>query len=143
MPTTELVIYTDGGARGNPGPSAIGVWVETGDGTTVESLSQYLGEGTNNEAEYEAFLASLEWLRNYTNLPTLTKIHWRLDSMLVVEQLNRRWKIKEPRIAAKAKRCWEGLSQLDIPYTISYVPRAQNAHADALVNQALDEQLKA
>ena len=143
MPTTELVIYTDGGARGNPGPSAIGVWIETADGEPVESLNHYLGEGTNNEAEYEAFLASLKWLQDYSDLPALTRVQWRLDSMLVVEQLNRRWKVKEPRILAKATKCWVALSQLTTPYTIAYVPRAQNAHADALVNQALDEQLKA
>lgn len=143
MTETELIIHTDGGARGNPGPSAIGVWVENTQGEPIHSFSQFLGTGTNNEAEYEGFLASISWLLSSPHLSTLSKITWKLDSMLVVEQLNRRWKIKEPRIQTKATRCWELLVTLKIPHTIKYVPRAENHHADALVNEALDATLKA
>lgn len=141
MSKTQLVIHTDGGSRGNPGPAAIGVWVGTANGEKLHEMYQFLGIGTNNEAEYEAFLASLTWLLGSDLLPTLAEVTWKLDSMLVVEQLNRRWKIKEPRIQTKANRCWELLKTLSIPHSITYVPRAENAKADALVNQALDESL--
>lgn len=140
---TQFVIHTDGGSRGNPGPAAIGVWIGTPEGELIHSFGQYLGVGTNNEAEYEAILASLTWLLASPILTSITTLTWKLDSMLVVEQLNRRWKIKEPRIQAKATRCWELLKTLAVPYSITYVPRAQNAMADALVNLALDEELKA
>lgn len=141
MNNPTLVIHTDGGARGNPGPSAIGVWVENGEGEPVHSFHHFLGVATNNEAEYEAFLASVTWLLSADQLKTTKSVTWKLDSMLVVEQLNRRWKIKEPRIQTKATRCWELLKTLPIPYQIMYVPRAKNYQADALVNQALDEHL--
>ena len=143
MTATHVVIHTDGGSRGNPGPAAIGVWIGTSDGDEIHSFGQFLGMGTNNEAEYEAILASLTWLLASPIKDTMLDITWKLDSMLVVEQLNRRWKIKEPRIQTKATRCWQLLQSLTVPYSIKYVPRAQNAQADALVNQALDKQLKA
>lgn len=137
---TQLVIHTDGGSRGNPGPAALGVWVGTPSGDELHSFHQFLGTGTNNEAEYEGILASLTWLLSSPLLASATDITWKLDSMLVVEQLNRRWKIKEPRIQTKAQRCWDLLATLTVPYSIVYVPRAENKQADALVNQALDEQ---
>lgn len=139
MSVESLNIFTDGGSRGNPGPSAIGVWVEDQAGNPIHHLNQFLGVGTNNEAEYEGFLASITWLLTYPTLSSLSHVTWKLDSMLVVEQLNRHWKIKEPRIQVKATRCWELLKTLTVPYSITYVPRAQNHQADALVNQALDK----
>jgi probable phosphoglycerate mutase len=133
-----LTIHTDGGSRGNPGKAALGV-VFLENRKVLAELKQTIGVATNNEAEYSAFFASLEWMFAQKNLDSFTKIEWKLDSKLVIEQLNKQWKIKEPRMLQLATKCWNLLALLKCPYTISYVPRAENAAADALVNQALDE----
>lgn len=132
-----LTVFTDGGARGNPGPAAIGVWVVDRQGNEVYQEATAIGESTNNEAEYQAFWHSVEWLVHQTELSP-TRVEWKLDSMLVVEQLNRRWKIKEKRLLPLAQQIWDHLAQLPYPFTIAHVPRELNREADALVNQALD-----
>ncbi len=134
----SIQLFTDGGSRGNPGPAACAFVVQ--EGTTVVSQgSKLLGVMTNNEAEYQGFLLSLKWLiaALQTNT-TYTRAEWQLDSKLVVEQLNRRWKIKEPRMRLLASECWKSLNSLSIPYSISHIPREKNALADALLNQTLD-----
>ncbi len=133
----QLEIYTDGGSRGNPGAAAIGVVIKSGE-TPVYEAGKTIGIGTNNEAEYQAILHSLEWLQSQKNTLQIERITWKLDSKLVVEQLNKHWKIKEPRMLVYAQNAWKSLSELAIPYSITHIPRAQNAAADALVNQALD-----
>lgn len=133
-------IFTDGGSRGNPGPAAVGVFVSDEAGTVVYEQASYLGISTNNEAEYEAFLASLKWLQALTPDRRPNKVIWQLDSKLVVEQLNRNWKIKEDRLRQKAQNCWQLLEMLAIPYSIVHVVREKNKDADRLVNQALDAQ---
>jgi ribonuclease HI len=135
----QLTIHTDGGSRGNPGPAAAGVFVLNGEEVVAEE-KHYLGIKTNNDAEYTAFVDSLIWLKTFITDHKVEKVIWKLDSQLVVEQLNRRWKIKEPRIQQFAQHIWQELATLKIPFHIMYVPRAQNKEADRLVNQALDEQ---
>lgn len=136
----ELLIFTDGGSRGNPGPAAIGgvVYKEVKEGDVVFEFSEYLGTGTNNEAEYTALLRSLKWLAGFGDLEKVAKCTWHLDSKLVVEQINKNWKIKEPRMRTYADQCWQILDSLSCETKIMYVPRAENFAADALVNQALD-----
>ncbi len=134
----KLKIYTDGGARGNPGPAGIGVFVIDQQQQLVFSQSKSIGSATNNEAEYKAFLASLEWLKTYVKSTSITKIEWFLDSKLVVEQVNQNWKIKEKRLLKFAQQAWKILSSLDCEFKISHVRREQNKQADALVNKALD-----
>lgn len=137
----NITINTDGGSRGNPGPAAIGIVIKN-DQQTIETIKQTLGVATNNEAEYTAIKTSLSWLMS--NIPEdVSHIAWKLDSQLVVEQLNKRWKIKDARMLALAQDCWKMLAQLQCSYTIAYVPRAENSEADALVNQALDESANA
>lgn len=136
----QLVIHTDGGSRGNPGPAAIGVIAQLNNDEYFK-IAQYIGESTNNEAEYLALLTSIEeLLKKSTSGPLLEikQVEWKLDSMLVVQQINKKWKIKEPRLRRLAEQCWQELNKLSLPYSISYVPRTQNKIADALVNQALD-----
>lgn len=132
-----LTIHTDGGSRGNPGQAATGV-VILQDATVLEELKQAIGIATNNEAEYAAVLASLEWLLLKTPELEPSQVIWKLDSKLVVEQLSKNWKIKEPRMRELAEKCWRQLSALPCPYKFVHIPRAENAAADALVNQALD-----
>lgn len=132
-----LTINTDGGSRGNPGQAAIGVVIAQ-DGTVITDLKKSIGVATNNEAEYQAVLSSLEWLSDNVADLNPDNIVWKLDSKLVVEQLLRNWKIKEPRMKELAQRCWTVLAALPCSYTFQHVPRAENKEADALVNQALD-----
>ncbi len=134
----RYTIHTDGGSRGNPGPSAIGVVVLDETQTTVFELSKYIGITTNNEAEYQALQASLEWLLDHQ--ADVTEVIWKLDSKLILEQVQKHWKIKEPRLLVYAQNCWKLLEKITCDYSLMYIPRAQNVCADALVNQALDSQ---
>ncbi|CAN5307397.1 hypothetical protein BH10PAT2_BH10PAT2_1580 [soil metagenome] len=137
----KLVIHTDGGARGNPGPAGIGIVFLDGNETLFEE-GQYIGDGkTNNEAEYTAFFTSVQTLQKNIHTWKPSEVEWRLDSKLVVEQLNRKWKIKEPRMSQFAHDIWQALATLDVPYKITHIPRELNAAPDALYNQALDAQL--
>ncbi len=130
-----VVIYTDGGARGNPGAAGAGVVLI--DGTTKIGIKQFLGaRQTNNWAEYEAVVialgACLEHLYKGRDLA------FRLDSKLVVEQLKGNWKIKEPGLKAQAAKVHSLLGDFGV-VTFTYVPREENKEADRLVNEALDE----
>lgn len=137
----QIEIFTDGGSRGNPGAAAIGVVVKNGVEVLYEA-GKTIGVATNNEAEYQAILLSLEWLKTTDLAPQIQTITWKLDSKLVVEQLNKRWKIKEPRMREFAQKAWLDLGMLPITFKITHIPREQNAAADALVNQALDAAAK-
>lgn len=138
MPTV-LTIFTDGGSRGNPGPAALGVTVQNEGGQVVYEVGKTLGIATNNEAEYQAIQASLVWLLEYVAQNPVESVTWKLDSKLVVEQINRNWKIKEPRMMGFATNIWADLNKLPCAYKLLHIPREQNKRADALVNQALDE----
>ena len=135
---SSLKIYTDGGARGNPGPAGIGVYVINQQQECVYSESKLIGRATNNESEYKAFLTSLEWLETYIKSTSIDKVEWFLDSKLVVEQMNRNWKIKELRLLELAKQARGILSSINCEFSISHVKRELNKQADVLVNEALD-----
>src|SRR5690554_3087034 len=133
----SLIIHTDGGSRSNPGNAAIGVVVFHNNECIYEQAT-YIGIATNNEAEYRGLLAALEWLQqNVSEFPSGIPVICKLDSKLVVEQLNKNWKIKEPRMAELAQKCWNIMATLPFKITLTHVRRAENAAADALVNQAL------
>lgn len=132
-------IYTDGGSRGNPGESAC-AFVVTTDAADVHSEGLYLGTGTNNEAEYAGVIASLRWVISQ-DLSSVEKIEWFTDSQLVMSQINKLWKIKEPRIQRMVTEIWAIQGKLHKPFSISYVPREKNQEADLLVNQTLDAHL--
>ena len=131
-------MHTDGGARGNPGPAGIGVVIEEG-GTVVEKISRYIGETTNNVAEYEALIAGLEALvEKYKDSLRDMDIEVQMDSELVVRQLSGVYKVKDPGM----KECFARVAQLRLekaPNIIfTHVRREKNAHADELVNKAID-----
>src|SRR5690606_33573904 len=133
----NLIIHTDGGSRGNPGIAGAGI-VVMADGKQVHSAAIPLGVKTNNEAEYLAVQSALEWLTEFSGTTPVSGAKFVLDSKLVVEQLSRRWKIKEPRLRALADECWQTLSALPFPVHFSHVLRHDNTHADLLANQAMD-----
>lgn len=130
-----VVMYTDGGARGNPGPAGAGAVIWKGD-SKVGEVKKFLGERqTNNWAEYEAVALGLA---EAAHLGYTGEIEIRMDSKLVVEQMMGNWKIKEETLKPQALKVRQLLAK-DFPkYRFVYVPRAQNADADALVNEAID-----
>jgi len=129
----EVVIYTDGGSRGNPGPAAIGASIQTADGDEIDAISEYLGETTNNVAEYTAVLRALERAAELG----AKRVRLISDSQLVVQQLAGVYKIKKPHLAQLALRCRDAARAFE-QVTYEHVLRAGNVRADELVNQALD-----
>lgn len=129
----KLVLHVDGGARGNPGPAAIGVVVSEPEGEVLERLAERIGVATNNVAEYRAVLRGLERARALG----ASEVELIGDSELVARQLTGAYKVKHPgmkALHAEAQRALGGFER----WRIRTVPRAQNADADALVNAALD-----
>jgi ribonuclease HI len=132
----EVLVYCDGGSRGNPGPSAIGavVW-----DTSIEphrrlaTVSERIGVTTNNVAEYRALISGLEAAAPFR----ARRVRVRADSKLVVEQVKGTWKVKQPHLRPlleAARKLLSGYDEVDL----QHVPRAENTDADALVNAALD-----
>ncbi len=134
----QLNVFTDGGSRGNPGDAAIGGIVLNSQKELVYEFSKYVGTATNNEAEYSALLHVLEWVSEYSKTQNLNLVTFSLDSKLVVEQINRNWKIKEVRMQVLAKKCWEVINTFKFETNFVHVRREFNKEADLLVNQALD-----
>ncbi len=135
MSQDKLVIYTDGGSRGNPGPAGWGAYIETVD----QGFSGFLGTATNNDAEYAAIENALQKAKALLGKERAkrTEIDMRMDSELAVRQLNHQYKLKEPRIQAAFIRVWNLM--LDFKrVTFTHVPREKNRKADALANQAMD-----
>lgn len=125
--------FTDGGARGNPGPAGIGVVIKDAHGKVVEAFGDYLGEMTNNQAEYRAMIAALERAKELG----ATEVDACADSELLVKQLNRQYKVKNRELASLFVKVWNlaaGFQRV----TFRHVYREQNKEADALVNQAID-----
>ncbi|HWD77051.1 MAG TPA: ribonuclease HI family protein [Solirubrobacteraceae bacterium] len=128
-----LTVHVDGGARGNPGPAAIGVVVTDPDGVVVDELAERIGVATNNVAEYRALLRGLERAAALG----AREIALVNDSELVAKQLTGAYKVKHPAMKPLYEQAMSALRGFD-RWSIRSVPRAKNAHADALVNQALD-----
>ncbi len=134
---TEIVrIFCDSGARGNPGPAAIGEVVldpSTSPPTRLATVSERIGSTTNNVAEYRALIAGLEAAKPFG----ARSVQVRADSMLVIEQLKGKWKVRQAHLRplhAEARALLAEYEHVDL----AHVPRAQNTDADALVNAALD-----
>ena len=139
MPDEKIIIHTDGGSRGNPGPAASGFVVEVGDEIVCEG-SKYLGKQTNNVAEYSAVVLALEWI--ISSLPkryTLLPITFYLDSELVVKQIKGIYKVKDLNLQKLHSKIQELIKQITVDITFLNVPREQNKKADLLANQELDK----
>jgi ribonuclease HI len=130
---SELVLHVDGGARGNPGPAAIGVVISTPDGDRLAAYGEKIGETTNNVAEYRALLKGLELAAGYG----ARHIQVINDSELIARQVSGVYKVKHPAMQELHRSAMAALAQFD-SWKIESVPRAHNAGADALVNEALD-----
>ena len=136
----KVVVHTDGGARGNPGPAAIGVMIEGGS-VGQKEYGEYLGEATNNEAEYKAVIFALKKLKQLvgnTESKT-TDVEVVLDSELLERQLNGEYKIKEKNLQNYFIEVWN--LKLDFgSVSFRHVRREENTDADRIVNQVLDRE---
>jgi ribonuclease HI len=132
-----ITAFCDGGARGNPGPSGFGVYIQNEQGEKVAELSEFLGIRTNNYAEYSALLAALEYALRYDH-PRLKVVS---DSELMVKQIKGQYKVKSPDLRPlyeEAKRRIAGLES----FHIQHVLRNKNKEADQLANQAMDKGMR-
>jgi ribonuclease HI len=130
-----LYAATDGASRGNPGESGVGVIVRDASGREVLSISGYLGTATNNVAEYTALVLLLRKMRT---IPC-TRLIVQSDSELLVRQVNGKYKVKSPALKQKFDEVQQLRAALPFALEVNYVPRAQNAEADRLANQGIDE----
>jgi ribonuclease HI len=134
-PEPELVINTDGGSRGNPGHAAVGVVINTPEGKHLESFGRYIGETTNNQAEYTAVIDALMAAEKYQP----QRIQFILDSELVVKQLKGEYRVKNVELQPLHAEIIQRIQGRDIEF--KHVKRAENTLADIEVNKALDEHL--
>jgi ribonuclease HI len=134
VPEHYLVAYSDGGARGNPGPAGYGVVLHDETGRKVASLSQYLGHQTNNVAEYQGLIGALEYAVEHG--PKALKVV--SDSELLVKQIRGEYKVKNPTLQDLHGRAKQLIRQLDW-FTIQHVLRGKNQEADRLANEAMDK----
>ncbi len=139
----KIIIYTDGGSRGNPGPAAIGAIFCNEKGVIFKKYSEYLGERTNNEAEYQAVIFALKKFKQIfgKKLAKNTEIELRSDSELLIRQLNGQYKILDPKVATLFLKIWN--LKIDFKKVkFNLVPRQKNREADSLVNETLNSQAK-
>ena len=134
---SKFIIFTDGGARGNPGPAGIGAVIYNEDKVLVAEISEYLGETTNNQAEYKALIAAL---KKAITLGAI-EVECYLDSELVVKQLNREYKIKNKELAPLFLEI-HNLSLNFKKISFAHIPRERNKEADKLANEAMDRGAK-
>lgn len=132
-----ITLYSDGGARGNPGPAGIGVQILDAENAVMAEVSEYIGETTNNVAEYTALKRGLETVITLVNDSMGVKLTCHLDSQLVERQLNGAYKVKDQNL----KTYFDAIKKLETEFasvTYVHVPRAENKEADRLANEAMD-----
>jgi ribonuclease HI len=133
-----LNIYTDGGSRGNPGPSGFGVVVYDESKKIISQISKFIGVKTNNEAEYSALLDALIWVKDNLVNYDISSLNFYSDSQLMVRQLQGKYKVKAPTIIPLYRQAVSLLSTINISYKFHEIPRELNSAADELANQAMD-----
>jgi len=136
METDNLTIYSDGGSRNNPGPAAIAA-VLYADNDKVGEYGEFIGEATNNEAEYKALILALQKAKELK----ARNISCFVDSELVVKHLNHQYRIKDEKIALLFIKIWNLMFDFE-KVTFTHIPREKNKEADALVNKILDSETK-
>jgi ribonuclease HI len=137
----HLKIYFDGGSRGNPGPSAVGAVIYDKNDNLVDQLSLYIGDFTNNMAEYLALDHVLELIKKYHTRYNVSRIILFTDSKLLYSQVKKIWKIKDEGLIEVYKKVIRKLKDYEV-VDLRLIPRERNEAADRLVNKALDERSK-
>jgi ribonuclease HI len=137
----DLIVFTDGGSRGNPGPAASGVVIKDHQNKDLICFGKYLGHTTNNVAEYQGVIEALSWLINNPIGGTKErKIYFYLDSKLVVSQLSGLYKIKDLKLKSLVIKIKELEEKIGSKIFYNFVPRFENYQADSLVNQTLNKE---
>lgn len=130
-----ITIYTDGGARGNPGPAAIGVYIVNASGEVLAKFGQKIGQATNNAAEYQAVIAALDWIKKNQNFKSFQKKFF-LDAKLLVNQLNGLFKIKESHLRDLIVKVRKLEQEIGGNVSYHFIAREKNKMADSLVNSS-------
>lgn len=141
--TPDLIIYSDGGARGNPGPAATGYVIQDAKGNQLYSGGSYIGDATNNTAEYQAVYEALKQVTNRSDHypQPLHSIHVYVDSKLIANQLNGNFKIKQPHLKQLVTKINALISDHQLNVSYHQVPREDNQAADEQVNKILDQEV--
>lgn len=135
----KFIVYTDGGARGNPGPAAIGVYIIDSEGKEILRMSKQIGEATNNVAEYTAVIEALKWVKeNILSSMKTTELNFQfyLDSSLVVNQMNGIFKVKQKHLRELLLQVKMLEQEVGGKILYNFVPREKNKIADFLVNNS-------
>ncbi len=133
----KLTIYTDGGARGNPGPAAIGIVLKNENDDTVASYGEYIGEQTNNFAEYSALISGLKKARELG----ADEVLCIMDSELVTKQMRQEYKVREPNLQKLFVQAWNAAGQFK-KVTYRHTLRTGNKEADSILNKILDQETR-
>ncbi len=137
-PRGRARVHIDGAARGNPGPAGVGVLILGPEGDVVEELHRFIGEATNNVAEYQALLLALERVREHG----FSDLEVRSDSELLVRQIQGRYQVKNSGLRPLHAAACERIATFR-RFDIQHIPREQNAEADRLANRGIDEGVRA
>ncbi len=132
--TKQIKIFTDGGARGNPGPAAIGIVIKDAKDKIIKEFAEYVGEMTNNQAEYKALIKGLELAKEFKP----EEINCYLDSELLVKQMRQEYRVKDKNLQQLFVKVWNlalGFKKV----TYHHIPRELNKEADKLLNLELDK----
>jgi ribonuclease HI len=140
---SKIKVFTDGAARINPGHAGIGVTVYDENDFIIKTHKEYIGEATNNQAEYKALVKSLEVIKKIieNNEVDIDEIEFYSDSELMVNQINFDYRVKEPDLAVLNIKFHVLIKKLNKPYKIYYIARDKNKNSDRLANKAIDEKV--
>lgn len=137
----KVFIYTDGGSRGNPGPAALGIYIEDEKKDELARIGRKIGEATNNVAEYSAIVEGLSWLLSKKTELNIESAFFYMDSQLAYSQLVGLFKVKNDKIRQFMFEIRQKEAELGIPIFYHHIPREKNTKADFMVNLALDNRL--
>ena len=139
MKVKNLFVFTDGGARGNPGQGAIGIYITNEEKKEIAGFGKKIGHATNNVAEYRAVIEALLWIKEHQEeIEKNAKIYFFLDSRLVCSQISGVFKVKDAGLRSLLFMVHQKEAEINLPISYSHIPREQNTKADFFVNAALD-----
>ena len=138
-----IKVFTDGASRGNPGKAGIGIIVYDENSFIINSFKEYIGEATNNQAEYRAIIKSADIIKKLIEKGEISveRIEFCSDSELMVNQINFEYYVKDPELAIMNSKFQVKMKKTGIPFTMTHIDRSKNKAADRLANMAIDEKI--
>jgi len=134
----NINVYTDGGSRGNPGPSGYGLVIYDDNQKILFQESKYLGIKTNNEAEYSGLIGALNWVNNNQDYLRISQINFHADSQLMIRQMQKKYKVKAPNLIPIFNQAQDLVNLISLPIVFKDIRRDFNQLADQLANEAMD-----